>query len=107
MHDWSVRLRHPVGSERSVKMPRPRQRIRLQDGLWLDLNKLLREGLGPPGGILWPAEIRWTSTHSGEIAKGWIKISKESDNSDSVKIVIGKPDLCSFEFFVCSANRAA
>jgi hypothetical protein len=53
-------------------MAKPRQRVRLEDGLKFDLNKLLREGLGPPGRIPWPAEIRWTSTRSAEIAKGWI-----------------------------------
>ena len=30
-------------------MPRARQRVRLEDGLKLDLNKLMRDGLGQPG----------------------------------------------------------
>jgi hypothetical protein len=38
-------------------MARPRQRVCLQDGLYLDLNKLLREGLGPPGKVPWPVDI--------------------------------------------------
>jgi len=74
------------------EMPRPRQRVRLQDGLWLDLNKLLREGLGPPGRIPWPAEIRWTSTRSGEIAKGWITLKKEDEDRGSLRIVLGSLD---------------
>ena len=70
-------------------MARPRQRVRLEDGLKLDLSKLLREGLGPPGRIPWPAEIRWTSNRSGEIAKGWITLKKEGDDRGSLRIVLG------------------
>jgi hypothetical protein len=66
--------------------------VRLQDGLWLDLNKLLREGLGPPGRIPWPVEIRWTSSRSGEIAKGWITIRKEGDDRVFLRILISKLD---------------
>ena len=44
-------------------MARPRQRVRLQDGLWIDLNKLLRDG--PPGTIPWPIEIRWEGEDRG------------------------------------------
>jgi hypothetical protein len=73
-------------------MPRARQRACLQDGLWLDLNKLLREGLGPPGKIPWPVEIRWTSSHSGEIAKGSITIQKESEDRGFLRMVMGKLD---------------
>jgi len=73
-------------------MPRPRQRVRLQDGLWLDLNKVLREGLGPPGRIPWPVEIRWTSNRSGELAKGSMTIRKEGADRGFLRIVIDKLD---------------
>jgi len=73
-------------------MPRLRQRVRLEDGLKLDLNKLLRGGLGPPGRIPWPAEIRWNSNRSGEIAKGWITITKETETRGFLRIVLGKID---------------
>jgi len=73
-------------------MPRPRQRVRLQDGLWLDLNKLLREGLGPLGTIPWPVEIRWTSSRSGEIAKGSVTIRKEGEDRGSLRVMIDKLD---------------
>jgi hypothetical protein len=73
-------------------MAKPRQRVRLEDGLKFDLNKLLREGLGPPGRIPWPAEIRWTSTRSAEIAKGWITLKKEGEDRGFLRIVIGKLD---------------
>ena len=70
-------------------MARPRQRVRLEDGLKIDLNKVLREGLGPPGRIPW---IRWKSTRAGEIAKGSITIRKEGENRGFLKIVLGKLD---------------
>jgi hypothetical protein len=73
-------------------MGKPRMRAQLQDGLWLDLNKLLREGLGPPGKIPWPVPIRWTSNLSGEIAKGCITIAKEGDDRAFLRIVMGKLD---------------
>jgi hypothetical protein len=73
-------------------MARPRQRVRLQDGLWLDLNKLLREGLGPPGKIPWPVEIRWTSSRSGEIAKASLTIRKEGEDRGYLRIMMGELD---------------
>ena len=73
-------------------MARPRQRVRLEDGLKLDLNRLLREGLGPPGRIPWPVPIRWTTTRSGEIANGWIAIGREDENRGVLKIVLGQLD---------------
>jgi hypothetical protein len=73
-------------------MARSRQRVRLQDGLWLDLNKLLRDGFGPPSGKDFQASgIRWTSSHSGEIASGLIT-EKESEDRGSLRIVMGKLD---------------
>ena len=51
-------------------MARPRQRVRLEDGLKLDLNKLLREGLGPPGRIPWPAEFDGTQIVQARLRKG-------------------------------------
>lgn len=73
-------------------MSRPRKRVRLQDGLWLDLNKLLREGLGQPGKIPWPVEIRWVPTRSGEIAKESITIRKEGEERGFLRIVLGNID---------------
>jgi hypothetical protein len=73
-------------------MARPRKRVRLQDGLWLDLNKLLREGLGPPGNVPWPVEIRWTSNFYGEVASGWMTIKREGEDRGSIRIVMGELD---------------
>jgi hypothetical protein len=33
-------------------MPRPRQRVRLESGLKLDLNKLMRNGFAKPGAMI-------------------------------------------------------
>ncbi|MET0514302.1 MAG: hypothetical protein ABW047_03100 [Nitrospiraceae bacterium] len=68
-------------------MPRTRQRVRLQDGLWLDLNQLLREGLERHGKI-----VRWTSSRSGEIANGALTFWKESEDRGFLRIVMGNLD---------------
>jgi hypothetical protein len=73
-------------------MPRPRKRVRLQDGLWLDLNKLLREGLGQPGKIPGPVQIRWTSNFSGEVANAWTTIEREGEDRGSIRIMLEELD---------------
>jgi hypothetical protein len=50
-----------------MQMPRYRQRVCLQDGLKLDINKLARQGLFQPGVKVGPVTIGWTDG-SGEIA---------------------------------------
>jgi hypothetical protein len=58
-------------------MPTPRQRVCLESGLKLDLNKLRRQGLVCPGARQW-AVIRWTNTYTGEeIANGVITSNME------------------------------
>jgi hypothetical protein len=59
-------------------MPRPRQRVCLQDGLKIDLNRLLRQGWVRRGAKAGPHLIRWTYTYTGEeIASGLITASME------------------------------
>ena len=54
-------------------MPRPRQRACLDQGLKLDLNKLVRQRLVRPGCDAGPNIIRWTYTYTDEeIASGVI-----------------------------------
>jgi len=54
-------------------VPRARKRVRLEDGLKLDLNKLMRDGLGQAGMNSRPISIRWTRTYTDEeIAGGCI-----------------------------------
>ena len=53
-------------------MPRDRQRVCLQDGLKLDLNRLARHGCVQCGRYSGPTGIRWTHSYWGEIASGTI-----------------------------------
>ena len=53
-------------------MPRPLQRVRLENGLKLDLNRLARRGFIEPGGYR-GSGIRWTDNYTcEEIAAGFI-----------------------------------
>lgn len=53
-------------------MPRPRERVCLQDGLKLDLNNLARHKFIQRGAATGPVGIRWTHPHWGQIARGVI-----------------------------------
>jgi hypothetical protein len=74
-------------------MPRPRQRVRLQDGLKLDLNKLIRQRLIRPGAKAGPYLIRWTYTYTGEeIASAVITANMENKYEGELRIQIGGLD---------------
>ena len=53
-------------------MPRPRERVCLQDGLKLDLNRLARKGFVRRGANIGIRGITWTHSYWGEIATGTI-----------------------------------
>lgn len=54
-------------------MPRPCQRVRLESGLKLDLNRLARNEFVYPGAVGGPVGITWTDSRSGcEVASGII-----------------------------------
>jgi hypothetical protein len=54
-------------------MPRPLQRVRLESGLKLNLNRLARRGIIKPGAITGPVGVAWTEKYTGdEIASGLI-----------------------------------
>ncbi|CAN5193647.1 hypothetical protein BH10PSE11_BH10PSE11_08410 [soil metagenome] len=53
-------------------MPRPRERVCLQDGLKLDLNNLAKHKFIRRGAATVPVGIRWTHAHWGEVARGVI-----------------------------------
>ena len=73
-------------------MPRPRQRVRLESGLKLDLNKLRRQGLVCPG-VKRGAVIRWTNTYTGEvIAKGVMTSNMEGTYEGWLRIQLGGVD---------------
>ena len=72
-------------------MPRPRQRVCLESGLKLDLNKLRRQGLVRPGAKC-GAVIRWTNTYTGEeIAEGVITSNMEGKYEGWLRIQLGGP----------------
>ena len=74
-------------------MPRPRQRACLDQGLKLDLNRLVRQGLVRPGFTTGPNVIRWTYTYTGEeIASGIIGSSMEREYEGWLRIHIGSLD---------------
>jgi hypothetical protein len=61
-------------------MPRPLQRVRLESGLKLNLNRLARDGFIRPGAHTPPVGLRWrdasgliTADMSGAL-KGWLRI---------------------------------
>jgi hypothetical protein len=48
-------------------VPRDRQRICLQDGLKLALNRLIRQGFVRPGECTGPVSIQWLNSETGEV----------------------------------------
>jgi hypothetical protein len=72
-------------------MARPGKRERLEEGLKLDLNKLMRDGLGQPGKHL--VTIWWFHSYSNdEIASGCLSLTRESEDRARVRIMMGKID---------------
>jgi hypothetical protein len=69
-------------------MARPRQRVRLEDGLWLDLNKLLREGFWPRRKNPLIVGTRWTSNRRGVLASALITVQKEGEDRGVLKVVV-------------------
>ena len=73
-------------------MPRQRQRVRLEDGLRLDLNKLVRRGFVQPGGMTGPVGIRWTHSYWGDIGTGLIWANMTGDWQGTFRIMLGELD---------------
>ena len=70
-------------------MPRQRQRLCLEQGLKLDLNKLCHQRLARPGMRVGPSFIRWTNTYTAEeIAIGSIMVDL-GDHQGYLQIQIG------------------
>jgi hypothetical protein len=72
-------------------MSRPRQRVCLEAGLKLDLNRLIRQGAMRPGVRSGPFHISWTNNYTGEVVasglitgnmegryQGWFRIQLSS-----------------------------
>jgi hypothetical protein len=73
-------------------MPRPRQRVCLQDGLKLDLNRLARQGFVRPGFNIGLRGIRWTHSYWGEIASGTISADMSCRDGGWLRIQLGSLD---------------
>src|SRR6476620_3747817 len=71
-------------------MPRPRQRVSLESGLQLDLNKLRRQGLVSTGAKR-GAIIRWTCAGE-EIANGVMTSNMEGKYEGWLRIQLGGLD---------------
>jgi hypothetical protein len=73
-------------------MARSRYRVRLEDGLKLDLNLLVRQNLIRPGAS-WGSTIHWTRLYSGEeVVSGRIAADMTSDRRGALFITVGRVD---------------
>ena len=79
-------------TKRSLWMSRPRERVCLQDGLKLDLNRLARRGFIAPGGCTGPRGISWTHSYWGEVATGLIRADISGRYEGWLRIQLGKLD---------------
>ena len=73
-------------------MPRPCQRVRLESGLKLNLNRLARRGFIQPGAYR-GSGISWTNNYTGEqIASGFITADMNGPEEGWFRIQIGNLD---------------
>jgi hypothetical protein len=88
-----LRLTRPVSDCEKIIMPRPRNRVRLEDGLKLDLNRLVRQGFARRGFSIGPKVIRWTYTYTGEeAASGLLTSNIDSPSAGWIRLQLGKLD---------------
>ena len=73
-------------------MPRPRERVCLQDGLKLDLNRLARKGFIKHGANVGVRGIKWTHSYWGEIASGTISADMSGPHEGWFRIQLGSLD---------------
>jgi len=73
-------------------MARPRQRVCLQDGLKLDLNRLMRRGFVKPGEYVGNRGITWTNSYWGEVATGLISANMSGRYEGWFRIQLGNLD---------------
>ena len=73
-------------------MPRPRERVCLQDGLKLDLNRLARNGFVRRGANICVRGIDWTHSYWGKVASGLISADMSGSNRGWLRIQIGALD---------------
>jgi hypothetical protein len=73
-------------------MPRARERVCLESGLRLDINRLARRGFISPGSFSGPVGIRWTDTYGEAIASGIIAADMSGPIEGWFQICIGDLD---------------
>jgi hypothetical protein len=73
-------------------MPRPRERVCLQDGLKLDLNRLARKGFVRRGANIGLRGITFTHSYWGQIASGFISADMTGENEGWFRIRLGGLD---------------
>jgi hypothetical protein len=73
-------------------MPRPRERVCLQDGLKLDLNRLARKGFIKHGANIGGRGITWTHSYWGDIATGFVTADMSGDDEGWFRIQLGSLD---------------
>jgi hypothetical protein len=73
-------------------MPRTRERVCLQDGLKLDLNRLARKGFIKPGASIDARGIPWTHFYWGEIASEIISANMSGQSEGWLRIQLGNLD---------------
>jgi hypothetical protein len=73
-------------------MPRPRQRVRLESGLHLDLNKLIRQKLISLG-MAWGSTIFWHESLSGrQVAAGRLSADMTAERSGWLRLELSALD---------------
>ena len=70
-------------------MPRPRNRVCLQDGLKLDLNQLARRGFIKFGANIGARGISWSNSGQGQVARGVISANMTKSTNAWFGIAIG------------------
>lgn len=73
-------------------MPRSRVRVCLQDGLKLDLNRLVRKQFVKPGANIGIRGITWTHSYWGEVATGVISADMSGQAEGWLRIQLGSLD---------------
>jgi hypothetical protein len=73
-------------------MPRPRERVCLQDGLKLDLYRLAKKGFIKLGANIGGRGITWTHSYWGEIATGTISADMRGTDEGWFRIQLGSLD---------------
>jgi hypothetical protein len=73
-------------------MGRPRERVCLQDGSRLDLNRLARRGFIKPGANIGRRGITWTHSYWGDVATAMISADMSGKDEGWFRIQLGNLD---------------